>query len=265
MPFKFFKLIRLALAFDRGRNFARGGKDMKLFNIMLNPCSANSDCYSKLKKRIMLHTILETAKLVFIIIIAAFFLVEYVSPFVQRSLRIHFPDQASEFLSFTKSSHHSSAHEVLNLGNMIRLITDNQLSEGKVLRYAGLIWQASQKYGVNPLEIIALIMAESGFKEQSINQQTGDYGLGQINWEHWGKDYGYTPQQLLDPSVNIFLTCHVYKFFEKDFGKYNRGNGIQCRAYLVNVKSILSTLNAFSELNKQNISLKEASFSREGI
>jgi soluble lytic murein transglycosylase-like protein len=137
---------------------------------------------------------------------------------------------------------------------MIRLITDNQHSEGKVLRYAGLIYHASQKYGVNPLEIIALIMAESGFKENSINKETGDYGLGQVNWEHWGKDYGYTPQELLDPSINIFLTCHVYKFFGNDFGKYHRGNGIQCKAYLVNVKSILSTLNAFAELNKKNIS-----------
>jgi hypothetical protein len=50
------------------------------------------------------------------------------------------------------------------------------------------------------------------------------------------------------------LTCHVYKFFGKDFGKYHRGNGIQCKVYLVNVKSILSTLNAFIELNKKSIS-----------
>jgi soluble lytic murein transglycosylase-like protein len=117
-----------------------------------------------------------------------------------------------------------------------------------------LIFHASRKYGVNPLEIIAIIMAESNFKEDSINKETGDYGLGQINWQHWGKDYGLTPQELLDPSINIFLTCHVYKFFGKDFGKYHRGNGIQCNAYLVNVQGILSTLNAFIELNKENIS-----------
>jgi soluble lytic murein transglycosylase-like protein len=159
-----------------------------------------------------------------------------------------------EFLSFTKSAGDSRVKEVLNLANMIRLITEDQLPEGKILRYAGLIFHASQKYGVNPLEIIALVMAESGFKENSINKETGDYGLGQINWEHWGKDYGYTPHQLLDPSVNIFLTCHVYKFFGQDFGKYHRGNGIQCKVYLVNVKSILSTLNAFAELKKEKIS-----------
>jgi hypothetical protein len=202
----------------------------------------------------MVHTIFEVTKLIFIIAIAVFLLLEYISPFAQRRLGIDFPVRMREFLTSTKPTRDSSVKEVLHLANVIRFITDDELSEGKVLRYAGLISHASQKYGVNPLEIIALIMAESNFKENSINQETGDYGLGQINWGHWGKDYGYTPQQLLDPSINIFLTCHVYKFFEKDFGKYHRGSGIQCRAYLVNVKSILSTLNAFSELNKENIS-----------
>jgi Transglycosylase SLT domain len=200
------------------------------------------------------HTFLEGIKLVFIVAIAGFFLLEYAAPFAQRSLRIDFPVKMEEFFSLTKSGRDPSVKEVLNLATMIRLITEDQLPEGKMLRYAGLVFHASQKYGVNPLEIIALIMAESGFKENSINKETGDYGLGQINWEHWGKDYGYTPYELLDPSVNIFLTCHVYKFFGQDFGKYHRGNGIQCKAYLVNVKGILSTLNAFAELNKEKIS-----------
>jgi len=227
---------------------------MKLFNILLIPCDTANDFHSKFRKRITLHIILEAAKLFFIIAIAAFFLLEYAAPFAQKSLRIEFPDRMKEFLSLTRSARGSSVGEVLHLASMIRLITDDQLSEGKALRYAGLISQASQKFGVNPLEIIALIMAESGFKENVINKETGDYGLGQVNWGHWGKDYGYTPQQLLDPAINIFLTCHVYKFFGKDFGKYHRGGGIQCRAYLVNVKSILSTLDAFEELKKRDIS-----------
>jgi hypothetical protein len=202
----------------------------------------------------MLHSIIEGAKLVFIVAIAVVFLLEYMAPIAQKNLRVDFPVRIKQFFSFTKSGHGSNVKEVLNLARMIRLITDEQLSEAKALRYAGLIFHASQKYGVDPLEIIAIIMAESGFKENSINKETGDYGLGQVNWEHWGKDYGYTPQQLLDPSINIFLTCHVYKFFGQDFGKYHRGNGIQCKAYLVNVKSILSTLNAFGILKKEKIS-----------
>jgi hypothetical protein len=229
-------------------------RDMRLLNIILTPCGSASDVYLKFKKRMIFHTILETAKLTIIFAIAVLFLLEYISPFMQGSLGIDFPVRIKEFISFTKSARDSSVQEVLRLTNMIRWITDDQLPEGKVLRYAGLICHASQKYEVNPLEIIALIMAESSFKEQSINKETGDYGLGQVNWEHWGKDYGYTPQELLDPSVNIFLTCHVYKFFGQDFGKYHRGNGIQSKAYLVNVKSILSTLKAFAELKKPSIS-----------
>ena len=226
---------------------------MKLFDIHVITCNSASDFHSKFKKRIMLHTILESVKIVLIVAVAVFVLLEYVAPLAQRSVRTDDPAQMEEFLSFTKSAD-SSVREVLHLAKMIRLITENQLSETKMLRYAGLISHASQKHGVNPLEIIAIIMAESNFKENSINKETGDYGLGQINWGHWGKDYGLTPQELLDPSVNIFLTCHVYKFFEKDFGKYHRGNGIQSNAYILNVKSILSTLNALIEGNKENIS-----------
>lgn len=224
---------------------------MRLFNIILIPCNSVSDFYLKFKKRMMLHAILEGVKLVFVFAIILLFLLEYIAPSAQGSLGIEFPVKVKEFLSFTKSTRDSSVKEVLHLAKMIQLITEDQLPESKMLRYGGLIYHASRKYGVNPLEIIALIMAESGFKENSINKETGDYGLGQINWEHWGKDYGYTPQQLLDPSINIFLTCHVYKFFGQDFGKYHRGYGIQCKAYLVNVRSILSTLNAFVELSKR--------------
>lgn len=224
---------------------------MRLFNIILIPCNSVSDFYLKFKKRMMLHAILEGVKLVFVFAIVLLFLLEYIAPSAQGSLGIEFPVKVKEFLSFTKSTRDSSVKEVLHLAKMIQLITEDQLPESKMLRYGGLIYHASRKYGVNPLEIIALIMAESGFKENSINKETGDYGLGQINWEHWGKDYGYTPQQLLDPSINIFLTCHVYKFFGQDFGKYHRGYGIQCKAYLVNVRSILSTLNAFVELSKR--------------
>jgi soluble lytic murein transglycosylase-like protein len=201
----------------------------------------------------MIHAILESIKIVLIMAIGVFVLVAYITPLAQKNTRAGFPAEMEEFLSYTKSAN-IDTKEVLHLTSMIRLITDNQIPEAKMLRYAGLIFHASKKYGVNPLEIIAIIMAESNFKEDSINKETGDYGLGQINWRHWGKDYGLTPQELLDPSINILLTCHVYKFFGSDFGKYHRGNGIQCNAYLVNVQGILSTLNAFIELKKENIS-----------
>ena len=226
---------------------------MKLFNIHVITCNSVHDFNSKFKKRMILHTVLESVKIVFLVAVTAFFLLEYLVPLNQKSLRTDFPAGMEEFLSVTKSSD-SSVKEVLQLANVIRFITGNHLPEAKMLRYAGLISHASRQNGVNPLEIIAIIMAESNFREDCINKETGDYGLGQINWEHWGKDFGLMPHQLLDPSINIYLTCHVYKFFGKDFGKYHRGNGIKSRVYIVNVKSILSTLNAFVKRNKENIS-----------
>jgi hypothetical protein len=234
--------------------FSEEDTTMKPFNIKLFLYRSGGDYYLKFKKKVRVQSVFEVTQLVFIIAIAVLLLLEHISPFSKKGAENDFPARMGDLLVSTKSTRDPSVRDVLHLANVIRFITDDQLSESKVLRYSGLINHASQKYGVNPLEIIALIMAESNFKEDSINRETGDYGLGQINWEHWGKDYGYTPQQLLDPSINIFLTCHVYHFFEKDFGKYHRGNGIQSRAYLVNVKSILSTLSAFSALNKEDVS-----------
>jgi hypothetical protein len=206
-----------------------------------------------------INALLHGAKLIFILVLGAFFLLEYFSPFAQTGSSMNFPDRVRYSISSTQPARDSSVQEALNLARMIRLITDDQLPESKVLRYAGLILHASRNFGVNPLEIIALIMAESCFKEKSVNAKTGDYGLGQINWEHWGKEYGLTCQDLLEPSINIFLTCRVYKFFGQDVGRYHRGNGIKCKAYIVNVQSILSTLRAFAELNKENFSWKPIS------
>jgi len=238
---------------EENKYFNRRGGKMKLFNIHVIAYPSEGAFHSKFKRKMILHTVLESVKFFFIAAIVVFVLLAYGAPLAQKSLRTRLPAGLEAFVSSTKPAG-SSLKEVLRLANMIRLITENQLSEAKTLRYASLIAHASQKQGVNPLEIIAIIMAESNFKENSINKETGDYGLGQINWEHWGKDFGLMPHQLLDPSINIFLTCHVYKFFGKDFGKYHRGGGIQSSAYILNVESILSTLNAFVEGNKENIS-----------
>jgi len=226
---------------------------MRFFNIHVVPYHSASDLHSKLERKIVIHAVLESVKIALIAAIGVFVLIANMTPLPQKSMRADFPAGMGEFLSYTKSAD-IDTKGVLHLTSVIRLITENQIPEAKMLRYAGLIFHASKKYGVNPLEIIAIIMAESNFKEDSINRETGDYGLGQINWQYWGKDYGLTPQELLDPSINIFLTCHVYKFFGSDFGRYHRGNGIQCGAYLVNVRGILSTLNAFIESKKENIS-----------
>ncbi len=196
----------------------------------------------------------ETGKWVPIFIIALFLSQEYFFPAAQSSQRENSLLDKEDMSAPTEFNQDPTVKEILNLTAMIRFITNNKLPEGKALSYASLIFHASQKYGVNPPEIIALIMAESQFKENSINAKSGDYGLGQINWKHWGKDYGLSRQELLDPAINIYMTCHVYKYFGKDFGKYHRGFGIKSKAYVVNVKSILSSLRVFADLNDEEVS-----------
>src|SRR5512143_869229 len=111
---------------------------MKLFNIHVITCNSVSDFHSKFKKGMILHIILESFKLFFIAAIAVFVLMEYGVPLAQKSMQTDSPTGIGEFISTAKSAD-SSVKEVLRLVNMIRLITENQLSEAKMLRYAGLI------------------------------------------------------------------------------------------------------------------------------
>ena len=229
---------------------------MKYFNLMSIPLRTALGLCRRISRGKTFHAILEMGKMGAILAVAFFLSQEYFFPSAQSSQRetFTFTEVREDFSPPKASTHDPSVKEILNLAAMIRFITNDQLSEGKALRYAGLIFHASQKYGVNPLEIIALIMAESRFKEGSINAKTGDYGLGQINWVHWGKDLGLTHQDLLDPAINIYMTCHVYNYFGKDFGKYNRGHGVKSRAYVLNVKGFLSSLNAFAQMNREEVS-----------
>lgn len=255
---------------------------MKFFSLISIPPGTALGWGARISQGKTLHAILEVGKMVVIIVIAFFLSQEYIfppaqssqketsaelqkdfsplpsrenfSPSGQSSQRKTSAELQEDFSPPNRSTHDRSAKEILNLAAMIRFITDRRLSEGKSLRYAGLIFHAAQKNGVNSLEIIALIMAESQFKEASINAKSGDYGLGQINWHHWGKDLGLTHKDLLDPAINIYMTCHVYNYYGRDFGKYHRGHGVKSQAYVLNVKGILSSLNAFAKKNQEEVS-----------
>lgn len=217
---------------------------MKLFNLLISGCTVG-DWGRKFGEK-MFRPFLKAARIAFFIAVV-FLLLEYSSPFVQPDASHDLAGASAKIPAVPESIRDSNVQRVLTLANMIRWISNDTLPAPKVLMYAGLISDAAEKYEVNPLEIIALIKIESNFKEASINTKTGDYGLGQINWEHWGRHNDLTSEDILDPAVNISMTCQVYKYFGKDFGRYHRGNGIQCEAYRANVNRILSTLNALAE------------------
>lgn len=227
---------------------------MKNLNLLLIP--SGGDLYRKFKGRIFFYAMLGIVQSILIILLAAFLILERLPANLPSDWNWH--TLLSPKSKMVESSPLKSVlgglnfKEINHLAEMIQLVTGDELTQWTAWRYASLIYHASQKYKLNPLEIVALITAESSFKAKSVNKKTGDYGLGQINWEYWGKPLGLTRQDLMDPSINIVMTCHVYKFFGEDFGKYHRGNGIQSKAYIVNIKSILSTLGAFAQTNKKD-------------
>jgi hypothetical protein len=229
---------------------------MKHLNLLLVP--SDNALYLKLKGKAFLYTLLGIVQGILIVTLAAFLILERLPADLPSNWNWHTllkpKSKTTDLVPLKSTLGGMNFKEINHLAEMIRLVAGDGLTQWTAWRYASLIYQATQKYEVNPLEIVALIMAESSFKANSVNKKTGDYGLGQINWVHWGKPLGLTPQDLMDPSLNIVLTCHVYKFFGEDFGKYHRGYGIQSKAYIANVKSILSTLGAFVQTNKKDFS-----------
>jgi hypothetical protein len=203
-------------------------------------------------RKILFYITLGVLQVFLVLVLAGLLNLERLPASWQGNTLARLEDKTALFLSPRPAFGDMNFKEIKRLGEMIQLVTEGDLGQQKAWRYASLIYHAARKYEVNPLEIVALIMAESAFKADSVNRRTGDYGLGQINWEYWGKPLGLAPQDLLEPSTNIVMTCHVYKFFGEDFGKYHRGNGIQSKAYIVNIKSILSTLVAFGKTNEKD-------------
>ena len=222
----------------------------------LSLIASGGDSYRKFKRRIFPYAMLGVVESILIVLLAGVVIWEHFPVDLPRALNwrnlLISTNKTVELLPEGSLLSGMNSKEIKRFAEMIRVVTDKGLPEWKAYRYAGLIYYSAQKYDLNPLEIIALITAESSFKANSVNKKTGDYGLGQINWEYWGKPLGLTRQDLMDPSINIVMTCHVYKFFGEDFGKYHRGNGIQSKAYIVNIKSILSTLGAFAQTNKKD-------------
>jgi hypothetical protein len=229
---------------------------MKRLNFLLTDSGADS--YGKRKRNKFSYAMLGIVESILIVLLAGVMILEHLPADLSYKLNwgnlLTSKGKTVEWLPEESLLSGRNFKEIKRLAEMIRVVTDGGLSEWKAYRYAGLIYYSTQKYELNPLEIVALITAESSFKAGSVNRRTGDYGLGQINWEHWGKPLGLTTQDLMDPSTNIVMTCHVFKFFGGDFSKYHRGKGIQSKAYMANIKSILSILATLAQSNHEGIS-----------
>jgi soluble lytic murein transglycosylase-like protein len=217
---------------------------MTNYDLILIPSNSASEFFRKYHRRKTLRRFLKAFKVLFTAFLTAFFVVGYSSSTARTELTMDIVHKLTSLQAIQNRYEQLTTIEVINIARLARFITNHKISEIESLKYAALIYHASQLYDLDPLDVVALITAESCFDADSINQKSGDYGLGQVNWKYWGKTNGLAPQELLDPAINIVLTCHIFKYYKEDFAKYHRGNGIKSQAYLTNIQAILSALRA---------------------
>ena len=216
-------------------------------NLMLLPCSSASDFFKKYRRRLGLKRFSTWCRRFFIAALTFYILVGLSSPTAQTSI---VTDMSADIHALRMIMNHRDemvTDHIIDLSEVIRYASDWRLGEREAMRYAGLIYHGCQMFNQDPLDIVALVVAESSFYEGSINEESGDFGLGQINWHYWGRPNGLTPQDLLDPAINIVMTCRILDHYGGDFAKYHRGYGIKSEAYSVNIRSILYSLKAYAK------------------
>lgn len=97
--------------------------------------------------------------------------------------------------------------------------------------YGALIQSTAQKYGVDPELVKSVIQVESGGNPTAASG-TGPVGLMQVS-KALAKDYGYSPEDRLDPAKNIEMGTRYLAQNLKAFGGnptkallgYNQGTG----------------------------------------
>lgn len=105
------------------------------------------------------------------------------------------------------------------------------------LKYEGLVQEYSQKYGLDPFLVLAVIKAESSFRHNAVSHKNAR-GLMQITegTGKWGADKlglkEFSAERLFEPEVNIHIGCWYLSALYSQFGDtdlvlaaYNAGSG----------------------------------------
>lgn len=105
------------------------------------------------------------------------------------------------------------------------------------LKYQDTIRKYSQKYGLDPYLVLAVIKVESNFMPEAVSpkkarglmqitEKTGKWGAGQIQLTH------YSVEKLFDPEINIQIGCWYLSVLYQEFedtdlvlAAYNGGSG----------------------------------------
>ncbi len=90
-----------------------------------------------------------------------------------------------------------------------------QPSYGIDPQYKEWVLEYSDEYGVDPLDIAAIITIESDWDESVVNESSLATGLGQIMPREAGKYFEHRPtmEELKDPETNIKWTCLIYSIY----------------------------------------------------
>ncbi len=122
----------------------------------------------------------------------------------------------------------------------------------KLKKYSLDYWYSTiiAKYCPEKLDniIIAIIFAESSFNNFKINQNR-DYGLGQINYNVWGKYFNISKKELLNPIINIQIIVKILvnlkkQYHDKYWWGYYHSKTIKSRnRYINKINKILNKLN----------------------
>jgi len=104
-------------------------------------------------------------------------------------------------------------------------------------KYSEYVTEYSEKYGLDPVLVSAVIKTESNFEAGAVSSKNA-YGLMQITEEtaQWAaKKMGlknFDLENLTDPETNIMIGCWYMKNLEEEFGStdlvlaaYNAGRG----------------------------------------
>ncbi|MBF0315135.1 MAG: lytic transglycosylase domain-containing protein [Oligoflexia bacterium] len=91
---------------------------------------------------------------------------------------------------------------------------------------------AGERYGINPLLLVAIAKQESNFNPQAVNKKnrngTKDLGIMQVNssWLRVLKEYGIDEKNLFDPCTNINAAAWIFANAIKDHGSSWRAVGV---------------------------------------
>ena len=115
----------------------------------------------------------------------------------------YFQSREIVYLSLPPENH----PEVIAVEKMIDKTSSNVPDDTKK-KIALAIVSNGKFYSVPYKHLVAISFVESSHRPNMINQ-TGDYGLMQVNWEWWGKKFVKNPSDLLNIYKNVEIACKI--------------------------------------------------------